>query len=278
MLKPRLALMGLIVLLSPCLNAATPHFRKVMIVVFENTSYSRAMSLPFFSDLAKHGALLTNSHGVTHPSQPNYVAMIAGDTLGVTSDSVVDLEGQSIVDLLEQKGKSWKVYADAYPGSCFLEYAKKPYVRKHLPFLSFKNIQTDPGRCAKTVNSSALKTDIEAGTLPDYSFYVPDLNHDGHDTGAKVADQWAGETLGPLLKDRRFMEGMLLVVTFDEDDGVTTENHIFTALVGDDVKEGSVSDLRYDHYSVLRTIEDAWKLGSLQKNDLRATAIKGVWK
>ena len=278
MLRTRLLVLILVLLMGPNLSAAMPSFRKVMIVVFENTSYSRALGLPFFSTLAKQGALLKNSHGVTHPSQPNYVAMIAGDTLGVTSDTLIDLDGRTIADLLEQNGKSWKAYADAYPGACYLDYAKRPYVRKHLPFLSFKNIQSTPGRCGKIVNSDALKADIQAGTLPDYSFFVPDLNHDGHDTSAKIADQWAGETLGPLLKDRRFMDGLLLVVSFVEDDGVTTENHIYTVLVGDSVQAGSVSDTRYDHYSVLRTIEDAWKLGTLQKNDLKALPIMGVWK
>ena len=265
-------------MLSQNVFAASPQFKKVMIVVFENTSYANALTLPYFGALAKQGALLSNFHGVTHPSQPNYVAMIAGDTLGVTSDTQVDIDGKSIADLLEAKGKSWKVYADDYPGKCFLDPMKRPYVRKHLPFVSFTNIQKDPKRCERIVNSATLKADIAADSLPDYSYYVPNLNNDGHDTGPAVADKWAGDTFGPLLKDSRFMRGMLVVFTFDEDDGVTLENHIYSVLAGDSVKPGSVSAKRYDHYSVLRTIEDAWDLGTLEKNDLKATAITDVWK
>ena len=282
MLRTRLSILfllfSLVFLQGGALYAAPAHFNKVMIVVFENTSYASALALPFFGTLAKQGVLLSDFHGVSHPSQPNYVAMIAGDTLGVTSDTQVDLDGKSIADLLESKGKSWKVYADDYPGKCFLDPVKRPYVRKHLPFLSFTNIQKDPKRCEHVVNSGSLKTDLAAGSLPDYSFYVPNLNNDGHDTGPLVADKWAGETFAPLLKDRRFMNGMLVVFTFDEDDGVTLANHIYSVLVGDSVKAGSVSADRYDHYSVLRTIEDVWELGTLDKNDLKATPITGVWK
>jgi hypothetical protein len=42
-------------------------------------------------------------------------------------------------------------------------------------------------RCAKVVNAAdplaGLDADLAAGTLPQYSFYTPDINNDGHDTG-----------------------------------------------------------------------------------------------
>src|SRR5712691_2845401 len=66
-------------------------FKKVLIVIFENTAYQGAVSQPFFAKFAKEGALLTNFLAETHPSQPNYLALVSGDTHGVISNNKVNL-------------------------------------------------------------------------------------------------------------------------------------------------------------------------------------------
>jgi hypothetical protein len=246
-------------------------------VVLENTDYENALAQPFLKDLAARGALLSNAFAETHPSFPNYVALTAGSTYGLSSNSEVTLDVPHIGNLLEGAGRTWKVYAEGYPGNCFLGPNAGAYVRRHVPFLSFLNVQTNPARCQRIVNASVLASDIENGTLPDYGFYVPDLNNDGHDTGVAFADQWLAQTFGPRLQDSRFTDGTLFVVTFDEGTA-TGSNHIYTALYGAGVVPGSVSTSRYDHYSLLRTIEDALGLGTLGQEDARASAISGVWQ
>ena len=62
----------------------------MVIVVEENHSYNSIIgiaSAPSINSLAQQGAPMTDSHGVTHPSQPNYLALFSGSTLGVTSDN-----------------------------------------------------------------------------------------------------------------------------------------------------------------------------------------------
>jgi acid phosphatase len=103
------------------------------------------------------------------------------------------------------------------------------------------------------------------------------LKDDGHDTGVAFADRWFERVFGPLMKNPQFMRGMLLVVTFDESAG-NADNHIYTALYGAGVEPGSASDADYDHYSVLRTIEDTLGTGTLRQKDASAHAITGVWK
>jgi hypothetical protein len=248
-----------------------------LIVVLENTDYENALAQPFLKDLAARGALLSNVFAVAHPSLPNYVALTTGSTYGLHSNDEVTLDVPHIGDLVEGAGRTWKVYAEGYPGNCFLGSNAGAYVRRHVPFLSFQNVQTDPARCQRIVNASVLASDIENGTLPDYGFYVPDVNNDGHDTGVAFADQWLAQTFGPRLQDSRFTDGTLFVVTFDEGSG-TGSNHIYTVLYGPGVVPGSVSTSRYDHYSLLRTIEDALGLGTLGQEDARASAISGVWQ
>ncbi len=107
--------------------------------------------------------------------------------------------------------------------------------------------------------------------------YIPDNDHNGHDTGVASADRYLERTLGPLLEDRRFTAGLLLVVTFDEDDK-KHDNHIYTALWGDGVAAGSKPATPYTHYSLLRTIEDQLGLGRLGREDEKAAPILGVWR
>jgi hypothetical protein len=57
-----------------------PHFQKVMIVVLENADLQEALKQPGFAEFARHGALLNRFYAETHPSQPNYIALISGDT------------------------------------------------------------------------------------------------------------------------------------------------------------------------------------------------------
>jgi phospholipase C len=249
-----------------------------MLVILENADYTTALAQPFLARLAREGGLLRQSFAGTHPSQPNYLALTAGHTYGVDSNEPVTLDVAHIGDLLEAKGRTWKVYAEGYPGHCFLGSRAGTYVRKHVPFLSFKNVQTNPARCERIVDAAVLATDVRQGTLPDYAVYVPDVTHDGHDTGVRAADQWLAETFGPLLGDPRFMRDMVFIVTFDEGRGWWRRNHIYTVLYGDRVMPGSVSDTRYDHYSLLRTIEEILDLGSLGQYDTRASAITGMWK
>lgn len=258
-------------------RAESAPFRKVLVIVLENEDYAQAAAQPFLKKLMARGATLTNYYGVTHPSQPNYIAMIAGDTLGVDGDGRVDLPGRQLGDLLEDKGLSWAAYAEDYPGGCFLGAGSGNYARKHLPFLSFTRVSEDPARCARVKPAAALETDLAAGGLPAYSLYVPDLNDDGHDTDVSAADAWLARFLGPKLDDPRFMSGLLVVVTFDEG-ALGSDNQVLTVLVGDGVVPGAASAARYDHVSLLKTVEQGLGLGDLGRGDASAAPIDGVWK
>ncbi len=260
---------------APASAGAGPSFKKVMIVVLENESVNASIAQPYLAQLAKEGAFLSDFHAETHPSQPNYIALTAGTTDGVPGNGAVTLDIAHIGDLLEAKGKTWKVYAEGYPGNCFLGAWAGAYARKHVPFLSYKNVQTDAKRCANVVEAGALDADAAAGALPDYSLYIPDNNDNGHDTGVAFADAWLKKAFGPRLKDAAFMKDLLFVVTFDE--GRYTDNRVYTALVGAAVKPGAVSNVRSGHYDLLRTIEDVLGLGTLGKNDAKARAIDGIW-
>lgn len=139
-------------------------------------------------------------------------------------------------------------------------------MRKHNPFISFENVRHNPQRCANIVNAKQLQADVQNNALPHYSYFTPGMDDDGHDTNVTFAGEFLIRFLPPLLNDPRFFERTLVVVTWDEDD-YTEDNHISTLLVGPNVKAGQEFDAPYNHYSLLRTVEDNWDLGTLGRND-----------
>jgi hypothetical protein len=80
-------------------------------------------------------------------------------------------------------------------------------------------------------------------------------------------------------------KGTLIVVTFDEADfsavGYDTSydgpNQVYTVLLGNMIKPGTVIDTPYNHYNLIRTVEENFNLGSLNKNDFGANWFRFLW-
>jgi len=283
-------------------RASAHHFDRVVIIVLENVDYERAIQDPSLAELAKRGANFTNFHALFHPSYPNYLAMIAGTDFGLhrrgsyLGDRQVnfpnDPEHKTIADRLISSGLDFKQYAEELPaGTCpwnipGLHVAEKRgnYARRHVPFLSFREVQEK--WCDRVIRVDSSKADnyfvqdARKG-LVAYSFYTPNMNHDGHDTNAEVAGAWVRKFLDESFPDK-LRKGTLVVVTFDESGG-NEDNRIYTVFLGEMVKEASQQDpaalaKHYNHYSVLRTIEDNFGLAPLTENDRNASPITGIWK
>lgn len=260
---------------GPSVPGQKVDFKRVFIVILENEDEQSALAQPFLSQLANSGALLSQYNGISHPSEPNYLALTSGSDWGIHDDFRHTINATHLGDLLDAKGYSWKSYAEDYPGQCDLRAQVGNYVRKHEPFLSYADVQASPSQCAHVVNANALAVDIKNGTLPSFSLYIPNNRNNGHDTGVKFADRWLADRFGALLTDQRFSKDMLFVVIFDEADH---GNHVYAVLHGDTIRPGSDSRVSYNHYSLLRTIEDGFGLGSLGRGDATAAPIEGVFK
>ncbi len=252
-------------------------FDHVIYMVFENKDYKEVIKNKYYRELFQQGVLFSRFQAETHPSQPNYIAMIAGSTLGVKGNGMVSLNNDHLGDLLEQKGLDWKVYAEDYPEKCFLGSSKGPYARKHVPFLSFKNIQYDPKRCAKIVNFKHLKYDLEKGQLANFNMVIPNNFNNSHDTDIATSSKWLERNFNSFFANPKFMERVLVIITYDE--GLKSRNNeIFTVMLGGRVLSGIENQDLHNHYSLLRMIEDEFSLGTLQREDLMATPIQGIWR
>lgn len=256
---------------SPAAFLTGKWFDHILIIQFENHSEKEVLADPNFAKYAKMGRAFTDYYAITHPSQPNYWTQVAGDHFGITDDSSHDLPQTSVFDTFEENGVSWKAYMEAYPGNCNAASSVGTYYRKHNPMISFDRIRNNATRCSKIQNSKALDADLAAGTLPNYGYFSPDINNDGHNTGVKFAGNWLDHFLTPRLA--QFPPKTLIVISWDEDD-YTEKNKILVSLLdphGSIFPTGSTDTNRYDHYSLLRTVEDNWGLPTLGRNDDKAT-------
>ena len=115
----------------------------VIVVILENHGYDQIVgnaSAPYINSLADNGILFTNFHGVTHPSQPNYLALFSGSTQGITDDkAIVDkFDAPNLYGKLRAIGKTCAWYSEDLPNTGSIIIHKDLYVRKHNPLSDFK--------------------------------------------------------------------------------------------------------------------------------------------
>ena len=252
--------------------ATVPTFDHIVLVMFENknnSSISGSSSAPYFNTLAAQGAQFTSSFAITHPSQPNYVALFSGATQGVTSDACpanlgakANL-GQQLIDA----GRTFKGYSESMPSDGYTGCVSGNYQRKHNSWVDFGNVPA-----TSNLRYTAFPTDFT--TLPTVSFVTPNMCSDMHDCSIGTGDTWLKSHLDSYAQWAK-THNSLLITTFDEDSG-TSVNQIFTAFVGEHVKIGSYGE-SINHYTVLRTIEASYGLPGIN-NAASKSPIVDVWQ
>lgn len=212
-------------------------------------------------------AVLTDWHGVRHPSQPNYVALFSGRTQGVTDDHCpTALTGDNLATRLSDAGLTFTGWSEGLPGAGSTACHAGAYARKHNPWADYAALPA-----ATNQPLSAWPTDLSR--LPTVSFVVPDLCHDTHNCPTRTGDAWLKAHLAAYVAWARTHDS-LLVVTYDEDDD-TAANHIPTLLVGPMVKPGRY-DVHGDHYTTLATLLGLYGLPPLAHTAERRP-LTGVW-
>jgi phospholipase C len=252
--------------------------KHIVIVILENKNADSALAQPFMKWMANDGAYLAQYYAITHPSQPNYIALVSGSTQGVTNDQNAVLNAPHIGQFV-----TWKTYAEDYPeGGCHTEKQIGRYVRKHNPFISFADVANQEA-CRNIVPFAHFAAEFAAGNLPQLSLVIPNLDDDAHDQPVRFADDWLTANFKPLMANTNAWSDTLLVVTFDEDqkkwilggDG----NRVYTAIWGGAIRPHAViADVSYDHYDLLRTLEEVFHVTPLAADDANAHPIGGIWK
>jgi hypothetical protein len=273
-------LAGLLLAVIVCAGAQAaprpvPSFDRVIVIVFENKQRDAVLGnaeAPAFNAFATSGAVLPGYRGVTHPSLPNYLALVSGSTQGITSDCTRCAVGaRSLADTLEANGRTWKTYAEGLPRPGWNGPSKGRYAKKHNPFLYFRGVLSRPDRLRRVVPLAQISRDLATRTLPDFVLVVPDLCHDMHDCPVATGDAWLKRFLPPFLKLSR----TAVFVTFDE--GVGSEQGVPALALGPLVRRGATFRPAMTHYGLLRTIEDGLGLPRLARS-AAVGPVTGIWR
>ena len=254
---------------------AVPAFSHVFEIVLENKAYDRIIgssSAPYINALAQQYGLATNFYAITHPSLPNYLALIGGSTFGVTQDCTdCFVNAPNLTDQLEASGKTWKAYMESMPSPCFVGDSGTLYRQKHNPFIYFDDIRLNPDRCNRIVPFTQFDQDLTANTLPDYIWITPNMCNDMHDCTVSAGDAWLKSWVPKILASPAWQQNGLLLITWDESRSADVSGccqdaaggHIATLVISPLSAPRFQSAVAYDHYSLLRTIEDGLGLPPL---------------
>ncbi|MGA9511668.1 MAG: alkaline phosphatase family protein [Candidatus Sulfotelmatobacter sp.] len=248
-----------------------PRPAHVVIVMEENHAYSQIIGspeAPYINTLASEGALFTQSYAITHPSEPNYLALFSGSTQGVTSDSCPhSFAAANLGSELISAGKTFTGFSEGLPAVGSEVCGSGEYARKHSPWTDFSNV-------AAKDNQPFGKFPGDFANLPTISWVIPDLEDDMHDGTIQQGDSWLQAHLQEYVTWAK-KNNSLLIITWDEDDD-TTVNKIPTIFVGPMVKPGKYG-VKITHYNVLRTLEAMYGL-PYAGHSSAVTMITGVWQ
>jgi phosphatidylinositol-3-phosphatase len=280
-------------------NAKLKNFQHVFIIMMENTGYNSLIgnsNAPWINSAAATYGLATNYTGVSHPSQPNYIAATSGALNGVFNDNDITIDVPNIVDQIEGSGRTWKAYMQSiFAGGNTDKLAHSAgnqlYERKHNPFVSYLDVQTNPARMENVVDLSQLNTDLANNTVPDYSWISPDQCHDMHGRAATpsdpcdfsqvqsliaTGDTFLSQTVSAIMNSRAWTGNSVIFITWDESDFPFSDvsgccdavpgaggGHVVTLTISHSDHSARTSSAAYNHYSMLSTIEQGWSLGCL---------------
>lgn len=258
----------------PPAPGSVPAFSHVFVILMENHEYGSVIgsgAAPYINGLASTYGLSTNYYAVSHPSLPNYLALTAGSTFGIASDcTTCYVSATNIADQVEASGRSWKAYMEDMPSPCFTGAWSGRYAMKHDPFMYYTDIRNNAARCAAhVVPFTQFWTDVNSGAVPNFVWITPNMCNDMHDCSVATGDAWLRSVVPAITGSAAYRNGGVLFITWDEGStsagccGDAWGGHVATIVVSPRSIGGYRSAVAENHYGLLRTIEDAFRLGHL---------------
>jgi phosphatidylinositol-3-phosphatase len=247
-------------------TASIPAFAHVFIIMMENKERGQVMgsaSAPYINHLAAQYGNAANYTGVAHPSLPNYMAITGGQTVFTTDCQGCVTPARHLVDQVVDSGRHWKAYMESMPAACTTTDSGL-YVQKHNPFIHYTDVVGNSVRCTNhVVPFTSFAADLKSTSLADYVWISPNICNDMHSCSIATGDTWLSTVVPEILGSPAFSNSVLFLLW---DEGTTTIGGgglVPAVVVSNWTRAGLTSTTALNHYSVLRTIEDAWSLPRL---------------
>lgn len=282
-----------------------PRYAHVFIIMEENKEYGEIVGskdAPTITKLAREYGNETNFYGEVHPSEGNYVALVGGSTFGIHDDGSFlhnTIDAPSLASQLEAANLSWKGYYEDLPAPGSLALYSGLYAAKHSGFLNFKSVQNDPKRAEHIVGYDQLMRDLHSDTLPAFGLIVPNLCDEMHGIGLFQSGPsdckpwrrgrliWRGDQNVKKIVDAvmatpawKSKQNSAIVITFDEDDtgGRDAGGHIPTVVVTNHGPRRAIDAAPANHYSLLRTVEDAFGIHRYLEYAAQASPLSALFR
>jgi acid phosphatase len=263
-------------------TSIVPSSNHVFLLIEENHSYSNVIgssSMPYLNSVASKYGLATQYYANTHPSIGNYFMLTTGAIITNNDSSCSTITNDNVVRHLLTAGKTWKSYAEGLPSVGYTGCGSGAYVKRHNPFAYFSDVSNSSEK-NNLVPFTQFSKDRINGTLPNFSFIVPNLNDDAHDGTLTQADNWLKTNIAPLLSSATFQKDGILIIVFDESVDSDTAHgggRIAAVVIGPKVKPGSKTATLYQHQNMLKTLMEALGVKTYPGAAGSAQPITGVF-
>lgn len=239
------------------------HPVKVLTIMEENHSFAQMVAgMPYLWSLGRKYGYATKWTSISHPSLPNYLAIVAGSTFGITDDrnpAAHQIKANTVFGQALNAGLTAKTYNESMPANCYLTNSNS-YAVRHNPWTYFTPSRT---RCQnRDTPSSSLLTDAANNGLPAAGMVTPNLYHDAHNGSLAAADGWLLARLPTILASTDFTSGRLaVVITTDES---SARSSVLTVVLDANLA-GKVVTTPLNHYSLTRFYAQAVGVTPLRK-------------
>lgn len=247
---------------------ATDRASKLLVIVEENETTRAYTQMPYLKSLSARYGTATRYTGLVHPSLGNYLVMVSGQGPGTCGlrdplPAPCPQAGATVFGRALSAGHPATTYAESMVTPCQTTNSAR-YAARHNPWAYFTN---ERSVCKAhdvpmgTLTSGALRSDINAGTLPTVGMMVPNLVNDAHDGTLGQADAWLHTWLPQIMAGPDYRSGRLaVVITFDE--GTGANQNVPFVVVHRSLSHKIVAT-RYTHNSLSRLYTDVLGLSPL---------------
>ena len=261
-------------------SAAMATLKTVFVIVMENKNWTQIAGNPDAAYI--NGTLVPSSALATqyfnpphlHPSEPNYIWMEAGDSLGIADNNGPEVNAVATTDhlvaYLSRAGISWRAYAEDIDGvSCPLVDVDQ-YAPKHNPFVFFKDVTgngdaTDRSCIEHIRPFSELTADLQANRVARYNFLMPNLCHAMHNCGVASGDGWLHDNLPAVMASAAYRNGGVVFLTWEEGEG-GTDGPVGMLVLSPSARAGQTSPVHHDHSSLLKTVQEIFGVPPLLRH------------
>ena len=287
--------------LIPAARAELPAIKTVFLIIFENHDWIDIRDTnhcPYINQEVLPRAAFAENYSTPpglHPSEPNYIWLVAGTNFGIVDDKAPSVNQVATTNhlafQLDRAGIPWRAYQEDISGKDIPKVDKGTYAVRHNPFMFIKGINTNLPYCTNHIRPfTELAGDLAAGRVGRFNFITPNLTNDMHNLAAgsksrrTQGDRWLRSMLPGILASEAYKDRGAVLIVWDEGDEDTKDVPTHDGPIGMIVLSplgkggGYHNSVRYTHSSTLRTFQEIFGVRPFLGDAAEATDLADLFQ